>query len=124
MNEITEAVKPKRNAILIHANDGKVAHTFLPESEAHVQFDELQRTCAGGSVLILEADCDAEFFLQFSPGLRERVAEAKFELARAIKWNEVMDRHGVPADPETRAKALKAAQEIVDTTIGDALRRH
>jgi hypothetical protein len=121
MNEVTGAVRPKRNAILIHAKDGVAVHSFMPQSEANAQFDEIERNHAGGSVLTLDLDWDAEDFLKLSPDLRARVASAKSKLARDLKWKEVMDRHGVPPDRETRAKVSRVLQEIISATVGDAL---
>jgi hypothetical protein len=123
MNEVTAAVRPTRNAILVHATDGKVCHTFLPEREAHAQFDEIHRNRAGGSVLVLDLDWDAEDYLKLSPNFRNRLEKARSRLERSIKWNEIMDRHGVPSDLDARAKVLKAAEEIVSTTLGEALSR-
>jgi hypothetical protein len=124
MNEVTGSVPPKRNAILIHAKDGQVMHTFLPASEAHAQLNEIERNHAGGSVLALDLDWDAEDFLKISPDFRARLASARSRLDRSLKWKEIMDRHGVPSDHETRTKVFSAVQEIFSTTLGHALSRH
>ncbi|MBR8426215.1 hypothetical protein [Burkholderia cenocepacia] len=108
------------NAILIYENNGTVMHTFMPEAIARQRLDEFAATGRGGTMFATEDKFDAEAHFRMSPDLRDRVSEAEAKLRRDLYWRRVMDKHGVPPDPQTRACVARALREIIDEHVVNA----
>ncbi len=103
-----------QNAILVYecTETGQVKHKFCTETDARRYLELAAVEMRGGSMFAADG-VEAEFVLQVSPDLREKVEDAKRRMKWQIRVRDALDRHGVTRDREQRVAIFKALEDVL-----------